>query len=61
MLIAQAENVGHSDLPPLMHPYTKFDDPTMYSCRDINSDVNLNVDPNRDGNGNGDAYAGGTP
>ena len=28
----------------MIHPYTKFDDPTMYSCLDINSDVNLNVD-----------------
>ena len=30
-----------ANLLPMMHPYTRFDDPTMYSCWDINSAVNL--------------------
>ena len=44
-----------------MHPYTKFDDPTMYSCRDMKSDVNSNVDVDAHAHADADADAGGTP
>ena len=31
----------------MMNPYTRFDDPTMYSSWDMISDVNLNVDAHK--------------
>ena len=33
---------------PMMYPYTKFDDPTMDSSRNMKSDVNWNVDTDAD-------------
>ena len=38
-----------ADLPRMMHLYMTFDDPIMYGCWDMNSDVNLNVDADEDG------------